>query len=385
MKAKPTFPPLGLGTALSVALVLGASALRSADEPAPAPAAQDPALLNAETMRLANKSLILDVADGANRAIAVGERGHILVSESRGDDWRQVENVPTRATLTGVAAVGDKAWAVGHDGVILASVDGGLTWTRQRAMPYDPDSDDMHNGSPLLDVLFLNESTGYAVGAYAWMLRTNDGGATWEEVSLADAVSVGEPPPGAEDVFADDGADADMDGGEGGESWTFDQSELELEEESDPHLNAIVRTGDGSLFVVAERGAAYRSTDSGQTWQRLQLPYEGSMFGAIGYEDRHVLAFGLRGNVFETRDLGETWTKIDTGVDLSIMGGAGWNDGAAALVGANGVVLTRTKAGENLLKHAHPDGVVLSSVLARADGGTLIVAGELGVGTYTPN
>jgi photosystem II stability/assembly factor-like uncharacterized protein len=374
-----------MATAIAVSLAVGVSALHGADEPAAAQAPTDPALLTAESMPLANKSLILDIADGANRAIAVGERGHILVSESRGDDWRQVASVPTRATLTGVAAVGDKAWAVGHDGVILASSDGGLTWTRQRATPYDPDSDDMHNGSPLLDVLFLNESTGYAVGAYAWMLRTNDGGATWEEVSLADAVSVGESLPGAEEVYEDDIDDAAAAGGDGAESWTFDQSELELEEESDPHLNAIVRTGDGSLFVVAERGAAYRSTDSGQTWQRLQLPYEGSMFGAIGYEERHVLAFGLRGNVFETRDLGDTWTKIDTGVDLSIMGGAGWNDGAAALVGANGVVLTRTRAGENLLKHSHPDGVVLSSVLARADGGSLLVAGELGVGSYTPN
>jgi photosystem II stability/assembly factor-like uncharacterized protein len=63
---------------------------------------------------------MLDFAEGDQRAIAVGERGHVLVSESR-SDWRQVEGVPTRATLTAVAAVGDHAWAVGHDGTILHS------------------------------------------------------------------------------------------------------------------------------------------------------------------------------------------------------------------------------------------------------------------------
>ena len=90
------------------------------------------------------------------------------------------------------------------------------------------------------------------------------------------------------------------------ESWNFDSDEdLDLDEETDPHLNAITRTGDGSLFIVAERGAAYRSLDRGATWERIQLPYEGSMFGVIGYEGQHVLAFGMRGNAFEA----PTWAR----------------------------------------------------------------------------
>ena len=95
----------------------------------------------------------------------------------------------------------------------------------------------------------------------------------------------------------------------GEETWTFDDSELELEDETDPHLNGIARTGDGSLFIVAERGSAFRSTDGGTTWERIQLPYDGSMFGVIGYDGRHVLAYGLRGNVFESTDLGDNWTE----------------------------------------------------------------------------
>lgn len=333
----------------------------------------DPALLDAEPMPLIAQSLILDIADGANRAIAVGERGHILVSESR-RDWRPVEKVPTRATLTAVATAGDKAWAVGHDGVILHSADGGLTWSRQRAAPYDPAVDDLHNGAPLLDVLFLDEANGIAIGAYSLMLRTADGGATWQPVAFDAAAAE----PAAEPAESEDAAASD-------ESWTFDEEDLVLDEESDPHLNAITRTGDGSLFIVAERGSAFRSSDGGITWQRIQLPYDGSMFGVIGYGGRHVLAFGLRGNVFESTDLGDTWKKIDTGVDLSIMGGVGWGEGGAALVGANGIVLTRTGPGTGLLKHVHPDGAVLASVIALAPGGELVVAGENGIGTYTPN
>ncbi|MBK8284566.1 MAG: hypothetical protein IPK97_06570 [Ahniella sp.] len=81
----------------------------------------------------------------------------------------------------------------------------------------------------------------------------------------------------------------------------FDASDLDLDEETDPHLNAIARTGNGNLFIVAERGAAFRSRDDGgSTWERIQLPYEGSMFGVIGGEGDHVLSFGLRGNVYES-------------------------------------------------------------------------------------
>ena len=67
-----------------------------------------------ELMPLVTKrSLLLDITDTASRGVMVGERGHVLVSESR-SDWRQIDKVPTRVTLTGVAAAGNKVWAVGH-------------------------------------------------------------------------------------------------------------------------------------------------------------------------------------------------------------------------------------------------------------------------------
>lgn len=375
----------GLGLAAMVALPGFAQdpATPPATAPAAAPAPYEPATSTAELAPLAAHSLILDIADGANRAIAVGERGHILVSETRRGDWRQVADVPTRSNLTGVAAIGDSAWAVGHDGVILASTDGGLTWTRQRARPFDPASDDLHNGVPLLDVWFADAQHGFAVGAYALLLRTDDGGATWTQVALGgDGDAAAADAIAEEDVVDDAAADAEAAPGDD-ESWTFDEAELVLEDETDPHLNGIARTGDGSLFIVGERGTAYRSTDAGTTWQRLKMPYGGSMFGVIGYDGRHVLAYGLRGHVYESTDLGDSWTEVETGTEHSLMGGAALAGGGAVLVGANGIVLTRSGAGTGLLAHAHPDGAVLSSVLPLAPNGVeFLVAGENGVSLF---
>lgn len=333
-----------------------------------------------EVMPLATKrSLMLDIADGDQRAIMVGERGHVLVSESR-SDWRQVANVPTRLTLTAVATVGEHAWAVGHDGVILHSADGGLNWEQQRIDPWVPPSDDAEfdpqAGAPLLDVLFVDTQTGFAVGAYSLLLRTRDGGATWEKVALsADAGD------GSDAAPADDAAGAD-------DSWTFDQDELVLDEEDDPHLNGIVRTESGLLFIVAERGAGFRSRDGGETWERLSLPYDGSMFGVISFGPEHLLAFGLRGNMLETRDGGDSWTEIDTGTTLSLLGGAALPDGGAVVVGANGVVLYRPDAASafalGTYENADQETPVLSSVRPQGSR-TFLVAGEKGFGRYQAN
>lgn len=344
-----------------------------------------------EMARLASsQALVLDFAESSARAVAVGERGHILVSESR-TDWRQVADVPTRANLNAVTAVGDKLWAVGHDGTILHSADGGLTWVLQRSDPWRPSTDEEafnpRRGVPLLDVLVLDEQRGLAIGAYSLLLRTEDGGAHWEEV---DVLGTGSAAAGAADTGDAAKTQAAATAAEGSgeandESWTFNQADLELEEESDPHLNAIARTGEGSIFIVAERGAAFRSRDEGQTWERLQLPYEGSMFGVIGYEGQRVLAFGMRGNAFESNDLGDTWKRVDTGVELSLMGGAALPEGGAALVGANGVVLVRPAADAPVTRYTFQtralETPVLSGVLVQSIS-ALVVGGEKGVGTF---
>src|SRR5690349_8937389 len=51
---------------------------------------------SSEPARLAAKSLLLDVARAGSRLVAVGDRGHVLLSDDEGGTWRQVI-VPTRA------------------------------------------------------------------------------------------------------------------------------------------------------------------------------------------------------------------------------------------------------------------------------------------------
>ena len=113
---------------LASALLLGlAMPLAAQEAQAPAIAADDPVLLDAEMMPRVDRSMLLDAVRTDTGYVAVGERGHILLSGD-GQTWTQAK-VPTRATLTAVAAADGVLWAAGHDGVIVQSTDGGRTWT----------------------------------------------------------------------------------------------------------------------------------------------------------------------------------------------------------------------------------------------------------------
>jgi photosystem II stability/assembly factor-like uncharacterized protein len=347
----------------------------------------DPINAPAEVLPLASRSLLLDVARSGERYVAVGARGNILLSDD-GRAWRQ-SAVPTRTTFTAVATIDAQIWAVGHDGVIAHSADGGEHWELQRQDPWkapaagDTAVPDPHQGAPLLGVLFLDIHRGYAVGAYSLALKTSDGGATWQPLTVAkgqtNADAGDELGPAEKNSAGKNAGKSDH-----GDKLTFSKDELKLGQEATPHFNAIARTGSGALLIVGERGSAFRSRDEGATWQRQQLPYDGSMFGVIGYEADHVLAFGLRGHVYESTDLGEHWTQVATGTELSLMGGAASPDGATAIVGANGIVLMRAKAGEPLKSYVDESAGIIASVLPLANGGGLLIAGENGVSLFQP-
>ena len=361
---------------LTVAWLLPALAL-AADAPAEKPSSTwaDPATAPAELKPLASKSLLLDVARSGTRYVAVGARGDVLLSDD-GRDWRQVE-VPTRATLTAVSAFEAQVWAVGHDGMILHSADGGDHWAIQRKDPWKPANagGEPTEGAPLLDVLFVDARHGFAIGAYSLALQTADGGETWQPMTVA--------PMPKDDV--DEIEDAPGDKAGSNDKETFTDEQLKVGQEATPHLNAIARTGSGALIIVGERGSAFRSRDQGATWQRQQLPYDGSMFGVIGYDGEHVLAFGLRGHAYESSDLGEHWKPVQTGTELSLLGGAATADGGAAIVGANGVVLVRAKADEALRKLVNPSAGIISTVVPLDHGATLLLAGENGASVYEPH
>ena len=114
-----------LGWALAVGALAGVALAA-----APASPWQDGLDVPAAKSPLAARALINGLAQAAERLVAVGQRGHVLLSDDQGKSWRQAE-VPSSSDLVAVAfATPTQGWAVGHDGIVLRSADAGASWTR---------------------------------------------------------------------------------------------------------------------------------------------------------------------------------------------------------------------------------------------------------------
>ena len=291
----------------SLSLTLGAA---ESSEPAP----------------LASQSLLLDVARAGSRLVAVGDRGHVLLSEDEGRAWRQVI-VPTRAMLTGVSFGDDKhGWAVGHDGVILATADGGQTWSQQAA---GQDLDTV-----FLDVFFSDPLHGLAAGAYGKCLLTLDGGKSWQPAA---------PIP------------------------------------DEVHVNQIAPTAGDTVYLAGETGTLLFSADARRPWQKLAVPYEGSLFGVLPLGGKVLLTYGLRGHVFVSEDAGATWTSREIPVPVLIMAGVRLKSGVIVLAGLGGNFSLSRDGGRTFdgWKPAAFTGGV-ASLLETSDG-ALLAVGESGV------
>lgn len=362
-------PIAHFGLVACLCLVLGQVSARAAHE-LPRPA---------DKARLAAQSLILGITNTPRNMVAVGERGHVLISTD-GRAWKQAEFVPVQATLTRVSYADGRLWAVGHDSTIIHSYDYGQTWALQH---FEPEWE-----KPLLDVHFFNREIGVAIGAYGLYMRTEDAGRHWEVLDLADLVTSEaiDWEEVAAAMAADDDPDFDMENGFEDEEWLDDDddyydADLDFDrgcyEFMECHLNAFIDLGDGRQMIAAERGYGFRSTDGGENWESFRFPYAGSMFGLLSFGEDRIMAFGLRGHVQLSDDFGDSWEVLDTGLNSTLKGGTLDREGRPLMVGSGaarlrfdpesaGIRLSEDRLGTDFVAVAvGPDGRL---VLGGADG-----------------
>lgn len=315
---------------------------------------------------LAAKSLLNGVATAGRRVIAVGQRGHIVYSDDLGQTWIQAK-VPVSSDLVAVSfPTPQLGWAVGHDGVVLHSADAGLTWTRQldgrsagqsmvsyytaladkgaldspdeAAMLVDEARGIADQGAeiPFLDVWFADANHGFIVGAFNQIFRTVDGGKNWEP-------------------------------------WFH-----RTENPSRLHFYAIRHVG-GELYIAGEQGTVLKLDADGTRFVALDTGYKGTFFGVTGNEST-VIVYGLRGHAFRSTDGGEHWQKIETGLEDGITAAANCGDRRLVLVSQAGRLLLSDNAGESM-RQVKRDQTTPASAIACLGSDRTVIAGPQGIRT----
>jgi photosystem II stability/assembly factor-like uncharacterized protein len=343
-------------------------------------AANDLAVEPAMKSTKAAHSKLMDVTSTGDRFVVVGEKGHILYSDDQGQSWDQAD-VPVSVTLTSVAfASPDNGWAVGHEGIVLHSSDKGATWTKKfdgvwvisksykgceklvekyanRLQNASDDErfyieeknqiagfylEDMEAfatekvSKPIMSINFSSESEGMMVGGLGIAFRTEDGGVTWA-------------------------------------------SQIDRIGNVDGYNFYDVMIGDSTTYVVGEAGGLFRSNNDGGDWQKMEIPYEGSLYSLLSTADNQcVLVVGFGGNVLRSCDAGETWNLQQlTENRKALFGGITLKDGSLLLYGIEAAVLFSSDKGETYQKAVTGFPAVMSA--AETDDGHVILVGLAGV------
>jgi photosystem II stability/assembly factor-like uncharacterized protein len=287
---------------------------------------------------------------------------------------------PDQVLLETVTKAGQRLVAGGEHGVIIVSDDDGVHW-RQVSTPVDV---------TIAQIRFADARTGWAVGDFGVVLKTQDGGLTWTRqldgvqaaqlmLSSAEQIAAANPtdPIAAKHVrhaklFVGDGPDKPFflvqifdsqhvriygaygmafETLDGGAHWTDWSSHI-----ADPgylHSYGLVEEA-GVILIAGEQGMLLSGPENGPIKPMSASPYHGSFFGVLLTPDGGLVAYGLQGNVFESKDFGATWTQVPNPSQSTINCAAlttdghvliGDWDGNVSLVDGAKVVMTGTNAG----------------------------------------
>lgn len=106
---------------------------------------------------------------------AVGYNGTVMRTTNGGNNWERVETNFNKLISKASFVDREKGWLMSYyDDTIYNTVDGGMNWDSIACLSSIPP------GGGFYDFVFINDTLGFACGSDAKIVRTTDGGYTWE-------------------------------------------------------------------------------------------------------------------------------------------------------------------------------------------------------------
>lgn len=252
---------------------------------------------------------------------------------------------PTFSWLYDVTFVSaTKGFIVGAGGTVLETADGGATWTKRKNLTDDTIRQiifsDPNNGWILCERDIFNRGP----KSSSYLMRTNDGGETWEKVDFSgggrDRVTrLFFNSKGAGIAIGEDGVIYDYHPGRG--TW-------------DRQINAFRNLLLGGMFnddrtatIVGGGGSVFYSDDGGSSWEPSSVSGNpaGRIYSVFFLNRSNGWIAGAGGTILQTMNAGRSWRLQASGVtaDLTDIGFINSAEGFA--VGADGTILHTMNAG----------------------------------------
>ncbi|MBJ7458642.1 MAG: hypothetical protein JHD02_05595 [Thermoleophilaceae bacterium] len=265
--------------------------------------------------------------------ISVGNR--VLHTADAGVNWTPVKTVTGTGMFNFEFVSGTVGYAVGDRTDLLKTTDGGLTWN---AVPGDLAT----VAQDLRSVSCADESTCIAtVASSSSVLRTVDGGASWSAVVVtlmntvnavgfldsSRAVAVG--PGGTLAASADSGA-----------VWSYRNSV------ADGTFRGIRADSPKSAFVFGDNGAIARSANGGGWWTSLTAVSSSTVIDATAADPQRIFALDAQGFLHTSDNSGITWTTRSLGAPGAAKALFAWKPTRLLIVGPKGLRLS-TRGGRS--------------------------------------
>lgn len=249
---------------------------------------------DAQTLRAGTThEALFAVAFAGDAGVAVGADGELQESVDAGKGWKAVSPAPTSHSLFGVAIDADRTIAVGQLGTILVKPAGGA-WAAVKS-----------GTTSRLFAAGENKTRIVAAGAFGTLIQSADGGMTWTSIApkWADFTDGAEPhvfavkvgSAGAITLAGEFGLILRSD--DGGATWV-------AQHKGEASLFALDLHDDGNGFAVGQDGTVLRTRNDGKTWETLDVGSQANLLG-VAFDGNAIYITGMH-DVVASADGGAT-------------------------------------------------------------------------------
>ncbi|MGE5432541.1 MAG: alpha/beta hydrolase-fold protein [Syntrophomonadaceae bacterium] len=235
-----------------------------------------------------------------------------LLSSLLRAQWKDL-TTGVNVSLFTISSVNDSVcWAAGDNGTVIKTTDGGQTW--QRA-----DNAKILNAS-IYNIFALDAETALCTSTLkdiTMVFRTTDGGINWSQVFLQrggfiDAIWLTTPSTGFMLGDPVGGRWSFWKTNDGGATW--DSSGMFLRQiGSEAGWNNCLAVNGNKFFFGTNSSRFYYSTNSGNSWTSVQIPMTKSVSVAFN-NSKTGMAAGDTANYLKTTDNGLSWKSYYPGI-----------------------------------------------------------------------